>query len=318
MIPVLDDASFLAPSDPMAATSSGDTAKDRFQIPTGSYIAATVGPEAWREGTRTLSQMAGVLDRAAELTGLPVYLLPHMGTLGAEGEGGDHESHRMVLEFSRSGRLQALPVLPVRAAAAVTQSASLVITNRYHPAVFGLAAGVPTTTLSNDAYSDVRLCGAMGNWGLAEWALPLPSLASGGLDDAVAEAWARRHEISKHLESVRPDRQGTQAIWWDAVAGMFTKSTVATAVAVPPTPLRSGTEWATQAHQQRELFRTLSGGIGRLWTEWDDVRSERDNLLHERDELLRERDMIRRSRSFRIATALRRSVKFKRMERRSN
>ena len=97
-----------------------------------------------------------------------------------------------------------LPVLPVREAASVTAAAALVITNRYHPAVFGLAAGVPVVALANDAYSDIRLAGALGNWGLGDWALPQPSLSPGGVDEAVLEAWNRRDEIRRHLDGLRP------------------------------------------------------------------------------------------------------------------
>jgi colanic acid/amylovoran biosynthesis protein len=309
LIPVLDDGSFLSASDPVPVGSSVGAATGEGGVPAGRYIAATIGPDAWREGMHTLADIAGILDRAAELTGLPVYLLPHMGPLGSDGDGGDHESHRTVLEHSRSGRLEPLPVLPVRTAAAVTQSAELVITNRYHPAVFALAAGVPTVTLSNDAYSDVRLEGALGNWGLAGWALPLPSLASGGLDAAVAEAWERRDEIRNHLEAARPDLQRTQAKWWDAVAGVFAGTPVAATASEPPAPLGSDAEWARQAKEQRAMFRTLSSGIGRLWTEWDDVRSERDRLLQEKDEALNGRSRTLRSRSFGIASAVRAGVR---------
>jgi colanic acid/amylovoran biosynthesis protein len=309
LVPVVDDGSFISASDPAQAGSPAPAAPAGTGVPAGRFIAATIGPDAWREGMQTLADIAGVLDRAAELTGLPVYLVPHMGPLGPDGEGGDHQSHRTVLESSRSGRLLPLPVLPVRTAAAVTQSAQLVITNRYHPAVFALAAGVPAVTLSNDAYSDVRLEGALGNWGLADWALPLPSLASGGLDEAVTEAWARRDEIRNHLEKARPDLQRTQAQWWDAVAGVFAGTTVAAAASAPPAPLGADADWARQATAQRVMFRTLSSGIGRLWTEWDDVRSERDRLQQEKDEALNKRSRTLGSRSFGITSAFRAGIR---------
>jgi colanic acid/amylovoran biosynthesis protein len=313
LVRVLDDGSFLPsstkglPSSTEEVPPAGDSSVPALpELPQDGYIAATVGPDAWREGTRTLAAIAGVLDRAALLTGLPVYLLPHMGALGSTENGGDHDSHRTVLAHSRSGQLKMLPVLPVRTAAEVTAAASLVITNRYHPAVFGLAAGVPVVSLANDAYSDIRLSGAHGNWGLGDWTLPLPSLAPGGVDDAVAEAWARRDEIRQHLERLRPGFQQSQGQWWDAVAAVLAGGDTRpgyTGLAEAPA-LRSAAPWSGQAARQRELFRTLSLGTGRLWTEWDDVRSQRDLLIHERDEAIREKDRILESRTFKAAKLL--------------
>jgi hypothetical protein len=68
--------------------------------------------------------------------------------------------------------------------------------------------------------------------------------------------------------------------------------------------LRSAAPWSGQAAEQRGLFRTLSLGTGRLWTEWDDVRSQRDALIHERDEARREKDRILESRTFKTAKLL--------------
>ena len=308
LVRVLDDGSFL-----QTRTDGGPAADGGVQdsglpdlpgLPADGYIAATVGPDAWREGTRTLAGFAAVLDRAAQLTGLPVYLLPHMGTLGSADNGADHESHRTVLAHSRSGRLAMLPVLPVRTAAAVTAAAALVITNRYHPAVFGLAAGVPVVALANDAYSDIRLAGALGNWGLGDWALPQPSLTPGGVDEAVAEAWSRRDEIRRHLDGLRPGLERSQATWWDAVAVVLRGGVGSYAGLEDAPPLQAVEPWSRQASEQRELFRTLSLGIGRQWTEWDDVRSQRDVLIHERDEAIREKDRILQSRTFKAAKLL--------------
>ncbi|WP_395398570.1 polysaccharide pyruvyl transferase family protein [Arthrobacter sp. UC242_113] len=308
LVRVLDDGSFIempSPSDQV------DALTDRHgpELPDGQYIAATFGPDAWREGSSNLPALAAVLDRAADLTGLPVYLLPHMGPLGSEDSGGDHDSHRILVENSRSGRLRTLPVLPVGEAASITKAAQLVLTNRYHPAVFGLAAGVPVVAVSNDAYSDVRLHGAMGNWGMGDWSLPLPSLASGAMDSGIAEAWSRREQIRQHLAHALPGVVQSQQEWWDGVAGVLTGAQTETPAGLAEvSQLAAEGSWSEEAKEQRTLFRALSGSIGRLWTELDDVRSERDALARDHAELVRERDAILSSRSFRMATYLRRSA----------
>lgn len=302
---VVDDASFLLPPGSVDANPAGE----EFELPEGPFIAATFGPESWRDGTRSLAKLGEVLDRAVELTGLPVYLIPHVGPLGPEGRGGDHESHETVQAHSRSGQVRVCPVLPAPAVAAFTAAAELVLTNRYHPVVFGLAAGVPVVALANDSYSDVRLHGAMDNWGVQDWALPLSSLDIGGFDLAIAEAWARRAEIREHLESVRPRIRAVHENWWDAVASILSGRDAEAAKGLGDVvSLESDSEWAKQARGQRSQFRALSGGIATLWTEWDDVRSQRDLLLHERNEAMEEKERIVRSRSFKAATLLRRGA----------
>ncbi|MDQ1059883.1 colanic acid/amylovoran biosynthesis protein [Arthrobacter globiformis] len=308
LVKVLDDGSFIEMRQPSEQLNA-HTGQHGTEMPNGQYIAATFSPDSGREGSNNLPAYAGVLDRAADLTGLPVYLVPHLGALGAGHSGGDHDSHRVLLENSRSGRLRTLPVLPAGEAASITKAAELVLTNRYHPAVFGLAAGVPVVAVSNDAYSDVRLHGAMENWGLENWALPLPSLASGGMDDGISEVWSRREQVRQHLVQALPDAVQRQQEWWDGVA-------VALAGARTETPdglggvaqLAAEGAWSREANGHRRLFRTLSSSIGRLWTELDEVSSERDALARRHAELIRERDAILSSRSFRMASFLRRSA----------
>jgi hypothetical protein len=149
----------------------------------------------------------------------------------------------------------------------------------------------------------------MGNWGTADWALPLSSLATGGVDLAISEAWTRRTEIRKHLERQRPQFQACHENWWDAVAGIFLGGDVEKAIGLTDVvPIESDMEWSKKAKEQRVLFRTLSGGIAGLWTEWDDIRSQRDLLLHERNVAIKEKDNVLSSRSFRLASFLRRGV----------
>jgi len=163
---------------------------------------------------------------------------------------------------------------------------------------------VPVVALANDAYSDIRLAGALGNWGLGDWSLPQPSLSPGGVDEAVVEAWSRRDEIRRHLDGLRPGFVRSQATWWDAVAAVLRGGAGSYAGLEDAPPLRAVEPWSRQASEQRELFRTLSLGIGRQWTEWDDVRSQRDVLIHERDEAIREKDRILQSRTFKAAKLL--------------
>ncbi|WAP51750.1 polysaccharide pyruvyl transferase family protein [Arthrobacter sp. ATA002] len=162
----LDDASFLEPGE----ISGAELGSGIDALPDSGYVAVTVAPTSADTGDFP-ARLGAELDALHERTGLPAVFIPHMG-VGSD-RGWDLESHTRIAD-SMSTPLQQLPVLPARQVAALTAGASLVVTSRYHPAVFALSAGVPVVGLATDTYSGVRIAGAMGNWGMADFALPCP------------------------------------------------------------------------------------------------------------------------------------------------
>ena len=58
-----------------------------------------------------------------------------------------------------------LRIVDTRTSAALARGASLVVTSRYHPAVFAVSGGVPTIGIAVDDYTTVKLTGALGNVG---------------------------------------------------------------------------------------------------------------------------------------------------------
>lgn len=293
---VLDDGSFMRASD---------TAAD--QMPSEpDFIVATVGPEADRDGTCALPGLARALDNAALSTGLPVYLVPHVGPLGAVSGDADLATHAAIIEQSTSGRLKALPVMDVLTVATVTQAARLVVSNRYHPAVFAVAAGVPVVALALDAYSDVRLEGALQNWGLGAFAVPLPGLELGWFEEAIGEAWTRRAEIAAHLQALRPGRMAEHQQWWDEAAAALTGSGHPGGYAglSPAVGLGVDSAWARQAQAIRPWFRSVSLKAAQTWCEWDEVRSERDDLRRHVDSVEAEKERILGSKTFKAASGV--------------
>ncbi|MBG6190418.1 polysaccharide pyruvyl transferase WcaK-like protein [Arthrobacter sp. CAN_A212] len=263
--PCLDDASFLATTTPDAATA--DTAP-----PAGSYLVGTFsGSTGACPRGQFVAAAAKILNDAAELSGVPVLLLPHMAV---EGEGGVDETLHAEIAAAMTARVESRHIASARDTAALTARAALVITSRYHPVVFALDGGVPTVALSLDEYSDVRLRGAMANWGLADFALPLPSLLAGSVGAAIREAWQRRDEIAAHVHSIRPRKVAESAAWWDLVVRALQGQPVEAPTPDPAHRLEVEGSWASDAGAARVVFLPMSAELGELRKVREDLEGQ--------------------------------------------
>ena len=146
----VDDASFLAidrpTPDPAAApyclvslsTHVGAADRDSFQ-----------------------SAVAALLD---SLDGLEIVFLAHFGPLSGDPLRGDVVMHEAVrARMSAPSRVE--PTGTSTEAAWLARRAALVVSSRYHPAVFAAASGVPTLGIAVDEYTTVKLTGALGAFG---------------------------------------------------------------------------------------------------------------------------------------------------------
>jgi polysaccharide pyruvyl transferase WcaK-like protein len=92
------------------------------------------------------------------------------------------------------------------------------ISSRYHPAVFAAPAGVPTLALAADAYTSVKLGGALGHWGQGAPAdLGDPESAIVRVRELVPDADGIRAEATAR----RPAHRARATAWWDDVAGVL-------------------------------------------------------------------------------------------------
>lgn len=99
-----------------------------------------------------------------------------------------------------------LPVGTPRTVATLARGAAMLVTSRYHPAVFAGPTGVPIAALAADDYTAVKLRGTTGWWeqrgvlDLAEAASPVGGTALTrlweGRRDAREAATRRRAELS--------------------------------------------------------------------------------------------------------------------------
>lgn len=200
-IQTVDDASFLA-LDRLAApivptpyclvslsTHVGDTGRGEFQ-----------------------RSVAGLLDEVASLTGLHIVFFAHFGPLDGDPQRGDVVMHEQVRTLMNTASTS-VPTGDSAGAAWLARRADLVVSSRYHPAVFAVAAGVPTVGIAVDDYTTVKLTGALGNFG--QHAVVTPSTLSG----AAREPWEHRAEIVDRTRENSAARLATSADWWDRVVG---------------------------------------------------------------------------------------------------
>ncbi|WP_053005232.1 polysaccharide pyruvyl transferase family protein [Kocuria sp. SM24M-10] len=207
-------------------------------------IVATFAPGSGPfEPEEAAAAYAALLDALVRRTGATVSFLPHMAHPG-QGDG-DEAFHAQVAGLMTSGaELQTID--SARRTAELTASADYVVTSRYHPVVFGLTGGATVLPVAVDTYADVRMQGALDNWGFAEQAVPLAALLTPG-DNAwdthaavqqwAAEAVERREAVHLALTETVPHVRSQYGQWWDAVVDVLgggRPNNLPTAVSAPP------------------------------------------------------------------------------------
>ena len=156
-------------------------------------------------------QIARLLDGMWREHGYAPVFLSHYGD-PQDPASGDIQAHQRIAErLSPSTPATLLPILHADQSIAVHRAAAFTLTSRYHPAVFSAAAGIPVLALVPDAFTQMRVGGALSLYGLGEFTLPLGMLAGGvpelmvaaALRHAAVTSDARRTEL---LEVLRAER----------------------------------------------------------------------------------------------------------------
>ncbi|MDT0180354.1 polysaccharide pyruvyl transferase family protein [Microbacterium sp. ARD31] len=205
----VDDASFLG--WPRRSTDAA-----------GPVLVSLSGWFAHRPADEVEQRIAAVLDRAVRDVG-PVVFHAHFGPLGSASEpSGDTALHeRIRARMSEPSRVE--PTGDSLGAASLARSARLLVTGRYHPAVFAAPAGVPIVALAADDYTRIKLGGALGHWG-QDTVLDLDDLAdAGAAAGALARAAGSRETVSARAAERFDAHRATASRWWDAVARTFSR-----------------------------------------------------------------------------------------------
>lgn len=171
------------------------------------YVCVTVNECTEQQA----QQLARLLDNMWREHGYAPVFLSHFGD-PQNPESGDIQAHQRIAEqLSPSTPATLLPILHADQSVTVHCGAAFTLTSRYHPAVFSAAAGIPVLALVPDAFTQMRVGGALRQYGLGEFTLPLGMLAGGvpelmvaaALRHAAVASDARRTEL---LEVLRTER----------------------------------------------------------------------------------------------------------------
>lgn len=156
-------------------------------------------------------QIAHLLDGMwREHSYAPVFL-SHYGDPQDPASGDIQVHQRIAKRLSASTPATLLPILHADQSITVHRAAAFTLTSRYHPAVFSAAVGIPVLALVPDAFTQMRVGGALSLYGLGEFTLPLGMLAGGVPELMVAAALrhvavasdARRTELLEVLHAER-------------------------------------------------------------------------------------------------------------------
>ena len=171
------------------------------------YVCVTVNECTEQQA----QQIACLLDSMWREHGYAPVFLSHYGD-PQDPTNGDTQAHQRIAEqLSPSTPATLLPILHADQSVTVHRAAAFTLTSRYHPAVFSAAAGIPVLALVPDAFTQMRVGGALRQYGLGEFTLPLGMLAGGvpelmvaaALRHAAVASDARRTEL---LEVLRAER----------------------------------------------------------------------------------------------------------------
>lgn len=249
----MDDALMLTASDD-DRSSMQRYISDRYVI--GSFAGHSKGTHLNDDQYYRL--LAEQLDAAAEQFDARVLLVPHAGSLHDDRRRHDIGTHEEILRRSRSGRIEALPMITARQLVALTDDAMFTISSRYHPAVFGPSAGVPSVTVVPSYYSSVRMRGALRNVGLEGLALPIDAIESGTLQNVLRDVFDHREEFAEHISTTVQDRKVEQDVWWDTLTARLRGESA------PLVPMREVPSWTSQFAWSAPV-KAVFAVIHRLW-----------------------------------------------------
>ena len=217
----LDDAAFLAGVPLPAGTAPSPTAPASSE----GAIVVTIAHGSLGVDDAALTRLVRALDDLAERTGAPIHLVPHMAVPGTRHV--DVEIHDRIAAALAAPAVS-LDVEHALVAARRAREAAIVVTTRYHPAVFATEGGVPVLAVAADDYSRVRLAGALDSWGIDGAVLALSDVEADPelLSRRLLALWEGRGRVADALAAAAPALAAHASSFWDTVSAALTTGRV--------------------------------------------------------------------------------------------
>ena len=205
----VDDATDYLPASPARTLhyTEGISASQALDNLPERYVCVTVNECTEQQA----QQIARLLDSMWREHGYAPVFLSHFGDPQNPESGDIHTHQRIAEQLSPSTPATLLPILHADQSVTVHRGAAFTLTSRYHPAVFSAAAGIPVLALAPDAFTQMRVGGALNLYGLGEFTLPLGMLA-GGVPELMVAAALRHAAVASDalrtelLEVLRAER----------------------------------------------------------------------------------------------------------------
>lgn len=169
-----------------------------------SGIAITIDPQIRAAKEILFTSLVSQLRKLSKATGAPLRLIPHMFGNEAMAVPSDLTEASVLVDALGLSDTVIVPDLDAGRARQLTSDAALVISSRYHPIVFALAAGVPALGIYGDDYCRIKVQGALAHARLERWTVTYDAIVRGQLLERALELWNARAEVSSQLNSVRP------------------------------------------------------------------------------------------------------------------
>jgi hypothetical protein len=116
----------------------------------------------------------------------------------------------------------------------------MVVSSRYHPVVFGTAAGVPCLGIYRDAYTRIKLQGALAHVGIEDGCLAAAVAEEGGLAPVLRRLWDQREDLRAAMTRARAAIELKEERRWERLLtrlGWATAGETATPLGWPPEQL---------------------------------------------------------------------------------
>ena len=162
--------------------------------------------------------LAALLDSVGAQTGLEIVFFAHFGALDGPSRGDAVMHDAVIVRMTSAARIE--PPVDSVTGSSLARCAAMVVSSRYHPVVFAVPAGVPTIGIPVDDYTEVKLRGALGNFG-QDGLLGVDQLLAGHGTALVSRLWADRDVIRSGAASLAPTARAASSAWWDRLAAVF-------------------------------------------------------------------------------------------------